>query len=113
MPALNGEVISTITNGAGQPVFVVYEFYTPATGAMRDATQVTSTGSKTGALIVDNMTGKTQTVLVTNPETGAVKTFSIPSAGRVLTAAQLAAVPPPNGPVNTIQDLAGLSPALT
>lgn len=112
MPALTGAVVSTIYE-AGVPWFVVYEFYDPVTSAMRDATQVTSTGPKTGALIVDNQTGKTQTVLVTNPETGSVKIFSIPAAGRVLTAAQLAAVPPPNGPVNTIQDLAGLSPSLT
>jgi hypothetical protein len=112
VPSLNGEVISTITN-AGTPVFVIYEFYDATTYAMRNATQATSTGNKTGALIVDNLTGKTQSVTATNPETGSVKTFSIPASGRVLTAAQLAAVPPPNGPVTTIQDLAGISPSLT
>jgi hypothetical protein len=113
VPALNGEIISTITNETGQPVFVIYEFYDPATRAMRDATQATSTGTRTGALIVDNMTGRTQSITVSNPETGTVKTFSIPSSGSALTAAQLAGIPPPNGPINTIADLAGISPTLT
>jgi hypothetical protein len=113
MPALFGEVISTITDGTGAPVFVVYEFYTPSTGALRNATQTTSAGSKTGALIVDNLTGRPQNVTVTNPETSTVKTFAIPTNGRVLTVAQLAALPAPDGPITTISDLAGLSPALT
>lgn len=113
MPALNGEVISTITDGTGQPVFVIYEFFTPGTGALRDATQTTSTGSKTGALIVDNMTGKTQGVTCTN-EAGTVKTFSVPAAGIALTVAQLAANKANNGgPITTMADLAGISPALT
>jgi hypothetical protein len=91
-------------------VFVIYEFYNPANGSLRDVTQLTSTGNKTGALIVDNSTGKTQGITVTNDS--GVKTFSIPSSGRVLTAAQLAGLAPPNGPILTIADLAGISPAL-
>jgi hypothetical protein len=51
-------------------------------------------------------------VTATN-DAGTVKTFAIPATGRVLTAAQLAAIPPPDGPIATIQDLAGISPALT
>lgn len=113
MPALNGEVISTITDGTGTPIFVIYEFFTPGTGALRDATQMTSAGSRTGALIVDNMTGRTQSVTATN-DVGTVKTFSIPASGAVLTAAQLAANKANNGgPITTIQDLAGISPSLT
>lgn len=112
MPALSGEIISTITDGTGAPVFVVYEFFDATTRAMRDVTQATSTGNKRGALIVDNMTGRSQQIIVTN-ETGAVRTFNIPPSGSVLTAAQLAALAPPNGPVNTITDLSGLSPSLT
>lgn len=113
MPALNGEVIITITDGTGSPIFVIYEFYDPITLAMRDATQATSSGTKTGALIVDNMTGKTQSITVTS-DAGTVKTFSIPSSGTALTAAQLAANKQNNGgPINTIQDLAGLSPSLS
>lgn len=113
MPALNGEVISTLTDGTGAPVFVVYEFYTPATGALRDVTQQTSTGPRTGALIVDNMTGKTQSVTVADASTTA-KTFSVPASGVALTTTQLAANKQSNGgPITTIQDLAGLTLSLT
>lgn len=113
MPALNGEVISTLTDGTGAPVFVVYEFFTPATGALRDATQQTSTGSRTGALIVDNMTGKPQAVTVSDAG-GPVKTFNVPASGVALTVAQLAANKQSNGgPITTMADLAGISPSLT
>lgn len=113
MPALSGALVATLYNEIGAPIFVIYEFWDPATGNLRNAAQATSAGSRTGALIVDNMTGKTQSVTVSNPETGTVKTFSIPSSGRVLTVAQLAALPAPDGPIMTIQDLAGISPSLT
>jgi hypothetical protein len=113
MPALNGETISTITDGTGTPVFVMYEFYDPATGNLRDAMQSTSTGLKTGALIVDNMTGVQQTVTATRPPL-TVKTFTIPATGAALTVAQLAANKSNNGgPITTYADLAGLSLSLT
>lgn len=112
MAANPGGITSTLTDGNGNPIFVVNEFFDPATFALRDRTVTTSVGSRTGALIVDNMTGKTQQVTVTS-DAGTVKTFSIPSSGRVLTAAQLAALPAPDGPILTIQDLAGLSTSLT
>jgi hypothetical protein len=109
VPALNGEVISTLTDG-GAPYFVIYEFYTPATGALRDATQATSRGNQTGALIVDNLTGRSQQVTVTNSATGAVRTFNIGPNGIALTVAQLAAQTPA---ITTIQDLAGIQPSVT
>jgi hypothetical protein len=101
MPANPGGVTSTLVDGNGNPIFVIYEFFDPPRMPLRDRTVTTSTGTKTGALIVDNMTGKTQKVVVTNPDTGTVKTFNIPTSGSVLTAAQLAALPAPNGPVAT------------
>lgn len=110
MPALNGEVISTITNGLGQPVFVIYEYYNPTTGALRDVATTTSRGTQTGALVVDNMTGRAQQVVVTNPGTGTVRTFNIGPNGAALTVAQLAAQTPP---VTTIQDFSGIQPSLT
>lgn len=113
MPALNGEVISTIRNPDGTPAFIIYEFFDPTTGNLRDATQATSTGTKTGALIVDNMTGKTQRVTVTNPDTGTVKSFNIPTSGSALTAVQLAALAPPDGPITVIQDLSGIQPSIS
>jgi hypothetical protein len=112
VPALTGGVVSTIYDATG-PVFIVSQWYDPATGNLRDQATSTANGTKTGALVVDNRTGRTQRVTVTNPETGTVKTFTIPATGTALTVAQLAAIPPPDGPVTTIHDLAGLSPSLT
>lgn len=110
MPALAGGIVSTLYDGTGTAVFVVSQWYTPATGALRDAATVTSRGTQTGALVVDNMTGRSQQITVTNPATGAVRTFNIAPTGAVLTVAQLAAQTPP---ITTIQDLAGLSPSIT
>lgn len=114
MPALPGGVITTIPDGNGQPLFVIYEWYVPFDqpngGALRDVATTTSRGSRTGALIVDNMTGKSQQVIVTNPDTGVTRSFNINQNGATLTAAQLANQTPP---ITTIQDLAGLSPSIT
>jgi hypothetical protein len=94
-------------------VFVIYEFFDPATGNLRDATQATSAGARTGALIVDNMTGGSQRVIVSDAAGNEIKTFNIAANGQALTVAQLAALPPPNGPIRKYADLAGLSPSLT
>jgi hypothetical protein len=113
VPALNGATISTLTNGLGQPVFVIYEFFDPATGNLRDVTQDTSTGPRTGALIVDNMTGTPQAVVVALPPK-VPKTFTVPVDGVAFTVAQLAANRNSNGgPITTYADLAGISPSLT
>lgn len=112
MVANPGGVTSTITDSTGAPIFVIYELFNPTTYAMEDRTITTSTGPKTGALIIDNMTGQTQGVTVSDGG-GPVKAFSIPPAGIALTAAQLAANRQNNGgPIRTIQDLAGISPSL-
>jgi|SRR3954470_24951332 hypothetical protein len=113
MVALPGAIVGTLYGPAGTPVFTVYEFYTSETFSLRDATQATSRGNRTGALIVDNQTGRAQQITVTGTGTGTVKTFNIPPNGQALTVAQLAAIPPPDGPFTTIQDLGGLSPSLT
>jgi hypothetical protein len=105
VPALPGGVVSTLS-----PEFVIYEWFTPATGALRDAATTTSRGTQTGALIVDNATGRAQQVTTTNEATGAVRSFNIAPTGTVLTVAQLAALTPP---ITRIQDLAGISPSLT
>jgi hypothetical protein len=107
-----GSVVSSLYNDSGSPIFIIYEFFNPSTFAMEDRTITTSTGTKTGALIVDNMTGQTQGVTVSDAG-GPIKNFSIPPAGVALTAAQLAANRQNNGgPIRTIQDLAGISPSL-
>lgn len=114
MPALSGQVISTLRDGSGNAVITATWFFNPATGALiNSASSWTSPSGKVYAagscLIVDNGTGKTVSVTVANPDTGTARTFSIPASDRVLTAAQLAAVPAPNGPVTTAADLNGLT----
>lgn len=106
MPALNGQVISTITNGQGQPYIVATWFWTPATGVLRDGTYVTSLGSRTGALIVDNLTGKSQKVVIADASGAVLRTFNVATTGFVATAAQLAAL---NPPVTTASQLNGLT----
>jgi hypothetical protein len=109
MPAAPpGSMIGTVNDANGDPLFVTYQFWDPTTFALRDQAQATSTGTKTGALIVDNLTGKPQTITVQG-KTGVQKTINVPASGAALTAAQLANIPPPNGPFNTIQDMAGLT----
>jgi hypothetical protein len=108
-PALSGGVVSTLTDGAGNPVFVVSQWFVPETLALRDVATTTSRGTQTGALVVDNMTGRAQQVTVTNAA-GTVRTFNIGPNGVALTVAQLAALTPP---ITTIADLAGLSPVVT
>lgn len=114
MPALSGQVISTLTDGDGQPLIVLTYFFDPATNLLRNSTASwTSPSGKTypagSALIADNGTGRVVSVVVNNPETNAHRTFTIPANDRKLTLAQLLAVPAPNGPVETVGDLAGLS----
>ncbi|MCW2900312.1 MAG: hypothetical protein JWO67_2577 [Streptosporangiaceae bacterium] len=109
MPALNGQIIMTLTNAQGQPYIVATWFWTPATGALRDGTYVTSLGSKTGALIVDNLSGKSQKVVVRDAAGAVLRTVSVPTNGFTGTVAQLAAVPAPNGPITNQQQLNGLT----
>lgn len=114
MPALSGQVITTLRDGSGNPIITATWFFNPATGALvNSAASWTSPSGKVYAagscLIADNGTGRTVAVTVNNPDTGTTRTFSIPASDRVLTAAQLAAVPPPNGPVTQAADLNGLS----
>jgi hypothetical protein len=114
MPALTGQVITTLRDGAGTPVITVSWFFNPANGNLRDSTTAwTSPSGKVypagSALIADNGTGRAVSLTVVNPETSKQRTFAIPVNDRKLTAAQLLAIPAPNGPVATSADLAGLS----
>jgi hypothetical protein len=105
MPALSGEVISTLRDAAGNTVIAAVFFYNPATGQLRDGTyQTVQDGTKTGALIADNTTSQAITVVLSNDALGHPRTVNVPAHGRALTAAQLAALPTP---ITTIADLNG------
>jgi len=107
MPALSGEVISTLRDGNGNTVIAVVFFYDPNTRLLRDGTyQTVQDGTKTGALIADNTTNRSLTVVLTNDQTGHARSVSVPAHGRALTAAQLAALP---NPLTTLDDLNGFT----
>lgn len=108
----NPGVITLTAQDANGNRIVITENFTQSTGVLVDRAVSTTTGTKTGALVVDNQTGKTQAVTCTADD-GTVKTFSIPAAGAVLTAAQLAGNNKNNGgPITTISDLAGITPTI-
>jgi hypothetical protein len=111
MPALNGEVISTLTDSNGNVALQVVFFYDPVTRLLRDSTYTVTGGAiKTGAVIVDNQTGVAQTLVVVDPAlTRGTRTINIPIGGRVATVAQLAALPTP---FTTLDDMNGLTLAL-
>jgi hypothetical protein len=95
MPALNGEVISTLRDVSGATLIAVVFFYDPTTRALRNSTYTTvQDGTKTGALIADN----------TNDAQGNSRTISVPAHGAALTVAQLA-----SRGLNSLDDLNGFT----
>lgn len=115
MPALNGQVITTITDGAGLSVVTVTWFYNPANGNLRNnpaawtapGGTVWATGA--GALIADNQLGRQVRVVVNDAAGSMIRRVTISAGGRALTAAQLAAAPPPDGPYTNATDFNGLT----
>lgn len=106
MPALSGEIISTLRDGNGNTVIAVAIFYDPTTRALRDGTYVTvQDGTKTGAIIADNVTTQSITVVLTNVQ-GASRNVSVPAHGVALTAAQLAGL---NPPITTLDQVDGFT----
>lgn len=107
MPALSGEIISTLRDANGNTVIAVVIFFDPNTRLLRDSTYVTvQDGTKTGAVIADNTTTKAITVVLTNDAQGNSRTISVPAHGRALTVAQLAALPTP---ITTLDDVNGFT----
>lgn len=102
MAANPGGVIMTLTDELGNPMFVTYEFFNPTTLALEDRAQTTSRGSRTGAVVIDNQTGKPQKLRV------GANTINVSVNGSAYLAADLA-----TQGYHTIQDLAGITPELT
>lgn len=106
MPALSGEIISTLRDGSGNTIIAVAIFYDPNTRLLRDGSYATvQDGTKTGAVIADNTTSQSITVVLTNIQ-GASRNVSIPAHGRALTAAQLAGL---NPPIASLDDVNGFT----
>ena len=115
MPALSGQVITTITDQNGSPVVTVTWFFDPTTRALRNNPQPwtapdgTVYPAGTGALIADNQTGRPVKVRVNDTSGNQVRRVTIPATGRAVTATQLANAPAPDGPYLTAADLNGVT----
>jgi hypothetical protein len=104
MPALNGQVITTLPDDSGNVLILATWFYDPVTGALINGTYVTSRGSQTGALIVDNLTGRQVRVVVRDATGAELRSVTVPTNGVTRTAAQMA-----SAGYTTVQDLNGLT----
>ena len=115
MPALNGQVITTITDAAGVPVVTVTWFFNPANGNLRNNPQPWTAPDGTvwpagsGALIADNQLGRPVRVRINDANGVQVRRVNLPAGGRAVTANQLANAPAPDGPYTTVTDFNGLT----
>lgn len=114
MPALSGQVITSIPTSTGAVGVTVTWFFNPTGGALRNNpspwTDPTGTvwPTNTGALIAVNQLGRTVKVRINDAGGNEIRRVSIPAGGRTATAAQLAAAPAPDGPYTNQSDLNGL-----
>jgi hypothetical protein len=106
--ALPGQIISTIPDGSGATAIQVVIFFNPANGSLRNGTFTTSAGVQNGAIIADNLTGRTQRVVVRDGAGVVLRSVTIRTTDRAFTAAQCAAAG-----FSTTADIAGLTFELT
>lgn len=115
MPALSGQVITTIYGADGAPAVTVTWFWDPATGLLRNnptawtAPDGTVYPAGSGALIGDNQTGRQVRMQVEDDLGNLLRRVNLPIGGRAVKAAVLALAPPPDGPYLMATDLNGLS----
>jgi len=92
MPALSGQIIMTLRNGAGATVIEAVIFYTDGTGVLRNASYVTSQGSQNGAVIVDNLTGRAVRVVVKDAAGAELRAVNVPVNGVTRNVAQMSSL---------------------
>jgi hypothetical protein len=117
MPALSGQVITTIRDGSGNVVVEVTWFFDPTTRVLRNNPTAWTDADGTvwpvnaGALIGNNMTSPPRTVKVNvNDDQGnLVRRVALSAGGRAVKAAALAALTPPDGPYTSADDFNGLT----
>lgn len=115
MPALNGQVITTITDGTGTPVVTVTWFFNPVNGNLRNNTVAWTAPSGTvwaigsGALIADNQLGRQVRCTISDENGNLIRRVTLPAGGRSVTATQLANAPAPDGPYTTTADFNGIT----
>lgn len=115
MPALSGQVVTTIPDANGVAAVTVTWFFNPANGNLRNNPAAWTSPDGTvwpigsGALIAANQLDHTVRVRVNDLAGNQVRRVTLPVGGRAVTAAQLAAAPAPDGPYTTSADFNGLT----
>jgi hypothetical protein len=115
MPALSGQVITSLTDSSGNVAVQVTWFFNPSTGALRNnpsawtAADGTVYPVGTGALIAANLLGRAVKMRINDVSGNQIRRVQLPAGGRSVTAAQLASAPSPDGPYTTAADLNGLT----
>jgi hypothetical protein len=115
MPALTGQVITTLTNENGLAVVTLTWFFNPANSNLRNNPIAWTAPSGlvypigTGALIADNQLGRAVRMRINDAGGAQIRRVQIPAGGRSVTATQLANAAPPDGPYVVMQDLNGLT----
>lgn len=115
MPALSGQVITTITDASGNPAVTVTWFWDPLTGLLRNnpaawtAPDGTVYPAGTGALIADNQMGWPVRMRIEDEVGNLLRRVLLPVGGRAVKALALTLAPPPDGPYLLYTDLNGLS----
>lgn len=119
MPALSGQVITSIPDDTGAVGVTVTWFFNPANGNLRNnpSSWTDPTGTVwpagTGALIAVNQLGRPVKVRVNDVNGDQIRRVTLPAGGRTATAAQIAAAPAPDGPYTVAADFNGLTFDLT
>jgi hypothetical protein len=115
MPALSGQVITTLTDAQGVPAVTVTWFFNPANNNLRNNPIAWTAPSGlvypigTGALIADNQLGRAVKMRINDDQGVQIRRVQVPAGGRSVTATQLANAPAPDGPYLTSLDLNGLT----
>jgi hypothetical protein len=115
MGALNGQIISTITDGQGNPAVIISWFFDPTTRVLRnnpaDWTDAAGTlwPAGSGACIADNLLGRQIRVAINDSSGNTLRQVKIGTGGRTFTKNQLANAAPPDGPYTTADDFNGLT----
>lgn len=116
MPALSGQVVTTITDNTGSPIVCVTWFFDPTTLVLRnnpiDWTDPSGTlwPAGSGALIGANLLNRAVKMRINDAGGNQIRRVQLPaSTGRAVTKTQLANAAPPDGPYTSSTDLNGLT----
>jgi hypothetical protein len=116
VPALSGQIITTITDGTGAAIVQVSWFFDPTTLVLRNNPIAWTDASGTvwpigtGAIIGANLLNKAVRMVIRDSGGTVVRRVRLPAGtGGSYTKTQLANAAPPDGPYTVSTDLNGLT----